>query len=84
MLMATGAGWVAARRLNPKVQISEQRLTANPSDDPVLKAVISPDGKYLAFADRTGLFLRIIGTGETHSLPVSDGSRTRPTSWFPD
>src|SRR5258706_3267855 len=83
-LMGTGAGWVAARRLNPPVRVSEQRLTANPSDDPVLKAVISPDGKYLAFADRTGLFLRIIGTGETHSLPVSDGSRTRPTSWFPD
>jgi Tol biopolymer transport system component/DNA-binding winged helix-turn-helix (wHTH) protein len=84
LLMGTGAGWVAARRLSPPVRVSEQRLTANPSDDPVLKAVISPDGKYLAFADRTGLFLRIIGTGETHSLQVSDGSRTRPASWFPD
>jgi Tol biopolymer transport system component/DNA-binding winged helix-turn-helix (wHTH) protein len=84
LIMGTSAGWLAARRLNPTLSVSEQRLTANPSDDPVLKAVISPDGKYLAFADRTGLFLRIIATGETHSLPVSDGARTRPESWFPD
>jgi Tol biopolymer transport system component/DNA-binding winged helix-turn-helix (wHTH) protein len=84
LLMGTGAGWVAARRLNPVVSVFQQRLTANPSDDPVFSAVLSPDGKYLAFADRTGLFVRIIGTGETHSLPVSDGSKTRPISWFPD
>ena len=84
LLMGTGAGWVVARRANPGVSVSQQRLTANPSDDPVLGAVISPDGKYLAFADRGGLFLRVIGTGETHSLVVPDGSTTRPTSWFPD
>ena len=84
LLMGTGAGWVAARRLNPLVNVFQQRLTANPSDDPVLAAILSPDGKYLAFGDRTGLFLRIIGSGETHPLPVSDGSRAWPTSWFPD
>jgi Tol biopolymer transport system component len=82
--MGTGAGWVAARRLNPVASISQQRLTANPSDDPVTSAVISPDGKYLAFADRTGLFLRIIGTGETHALSMPGGFRTWPASWFPD
>src|SRR4030081_3230380 len=47
LMMGTGAGWLAARRFNPAMSVSEQRLTANPSDDPVLKAVISPDGKYL-------------------------------------
>jgi Tol biopolymer transport system component len=82
--MGTGAGWVAGRRLNPVASISQQRLTANPSDDPVTSAVISPDGKYLAFADRTGLFLRIIGTGETHALSMPGGFRTWPASWFPD
>jgi Tol biopolymer transport system component len=82
--MATSAGWVAARRLNPKVQVSEQRLTANAQDDPVLSAVVSPDAKYLAFADRSGLFLRIVATGETHSIALPANSRMRPTSWFPD
>jgi Tol biopolymer transport system component/DNA-binding winged helix-turn-helix (wHTH) protein len=84
LLTGTGAGWVAARRVNPVARVSEQRLTANPSDDPILTAVISPDGRYLAFADRAGLFLRVIGTGETHSLSVSDRSKVRPISWFPD
>jgi len=84
LLMGTGAGWVAARRLNPKVQIVEQRLTANAMDDPILSAVISPDSKYLAFADRSGLFLRVVGTGETHSLAMPREAKMRPTSWFPD
>ena len=84
LLMGTGAGWVAARRLNPKVQIVEQRLTANALDDPILSAVISPDSKYLAFADRSGLFLRVVGTGETHSLAMPSKAKMRPTSWFPD
>jgi len=82
--MATSAGWVAARRLNPKVQISEQRLTANAPDDPVLSAIVSPDAKYLAFADRSGLFLRVVSTGETHSITLPGNSKMRPTSWFPD
>src|SRR5262249_15654579 len=84
LIMGTGAGWVAARRFNPRVEIREQRLTANSPDDPVLNAVISIDGKYLACADRTGMFLRVIGTGETHSIALPEGFRARPVSWFPD
>src|SRR4029077_9555248 len=61
LLMGTGAGWVAARRFNPILApVAELRLTANPPDDPILSAVISPDAKYVAFADRSGLFLRVI------------------------
>ncbi|MCU1241841.1 MAG: hypothetical protein JWO71_2567 [Candidatus Acidoferrum typicum] len=84
LIMGTGAGWVVARRLNPKVQIFEQRLTANAQDDPVISAVISPDSKYLAFADRSGLFLRVVATGETHSMTLPEHSKMRPASWFPD
>jgi DNA-binding winged helix-turn-helix (wHTH) protein/Tol biopolymer transport system component len=84
LVMGTGAGWVVARRLNPKVQVSERRLTANAQDDPVFSAVISPDSKYLAFADRSGLFLRVVATGETHSMTPPAHSKTRPASWFPD
>jgi Tol biopolymer transport system component len=84
LVMGTGAGWVVARRLNPKVQVSERRLTANAQDDPVISAVISPDSKYLAFADRSGLFLRVVATGETHSMTPPAHSKMRPASWFPD
>src|SRR5215469_3986716 len=42
------------------------QLTANLPDDRVRAVAISPDGKYLAFCDETGLYLRQIDTGETH------------------
>ena len=84
LMMGTGTGWVVARRLNPKVQTVEQRLTANAPDDPVISAVISPDSKYLAFADRSGLFLRVVATSETHSMTLPEHSKMRPASWFPD
>src|SRR5205814_4376982 len=71
LLMGSGAGWVAARRFNPTLApVAEFRLTANPPDDPILSAVISPDAKYVTFADRSGLFLRVISTGETHSIAL--------------
>jgi DNA-binding winged helix-turn-helix (wHTH) protein len=85
LLMGTGAGWVAARRFNPiSAPVAELRLTANPPDDPVLSAVISPDAKYLAFADRSGLFLRVVSTGETHFITLPDRFGPRPVAWFPD
>ena len=84
LAMGMGAGWVAARRLNPSVQIIERRLTANPIADPVLGAVLSPDDHYLAFADKAGLYLRTTQTNETHRLVLPEGFSVRPTSWFPD
>lgn len=84
LMTGTGAGWVLAHRLNPKIQISEQRLTANAQDDPVIGAVISPDSKYLVFADRSGLFLRVVPTGETHAMASPEHAKLRPVGWFPD
>jgi Tol biopolymer transport system component/DNA-binding winged helix-turn-helix (wHTH) protein len=84
LLLGTSAGWIAARRLNPKVQIVEQRLTANPAGDPILTAVISPDHKYVAFADRAGMFLRSTSNAETHPVALPSGFHLQPTSWFPD
>jgi Tol biopolymer transport system component len=59
----------------------QQRLTANPSDDPVLAQALSPDGKYLAFADQSGLRLRLVKTGETQRLAQLEVSAL---AWFPD
>ena len=41
-----------------QVQVRISRLTANPADDSVRAAAISRDGKYLAFSDETGFYLR--------------------------
>ncbi|HST13213.1 MAG TPA: winged helix-turn-helix domain-containing protein, partial [Terriglobales bacterium] len=42
----------------PSAAIKQRRLTASSEENPVLGAAISPDGKYLALADKRGLSLR--------------------------
>lgn len=100
-LLLAGAilGWFVAHRSPPRVQLTEQRLTGNSPDILINWAALSPDGKYLAYRDRTGYFLRLSSTGETHALNlpseftvrptnrVADGSRSQPViyaGWFPE
>jgi len=63
---------------------SQRRLTANRPEVPVLNATLSPSGKYLAFADTTGIYLRQVDSGETHPIPLPAGWVGKPESWFPD
>ena len=64
--------------------VTERRLTANPEDAPITSAVISPDGKYLAYTDKTGFYLKQVDNGETHPVPLPKGFEPRAESWFPD
>jgi Tol biopolymer transport system component len=64
--------------------MSQRQLTANPHDAPLTSGVISPDGKYLAYSDPTGLYLRNVDSGETISVPVPKDLDAMPESWFPD
>jgi Tol biopolymer transport system component len=61
-----------------------KRLTANPDEDKVRTAVISPDGAYLAYSDSTGVYLKQIATGETHRLALPQGIGGHPVAWYPD
>ena len=71
--------WAGADRcrLLPSPPIAERRLTANPSEFPVRSAALSYDGKYLAFSDDTGSYLRQVDTGETHPLALPEGFKAR-------
>ena len=84
LLVGTAAGWRAGHHSAASVRFAERRLTGNPENDPVMSAAISPDGKYLAFADRTGIFLRAVGTGETHPVTMPDDAKAYFVNWFPD
>jgi serine/threonine protein kinase len=48
-------------------------------------AAISPDGRYVAYLDQMGLYLRSIDSGETHpvSLPTELRDRIEGIKWFP-
>ena len=88
LLAGLGLGLFLGRRTSPPLisstPFAERRLTANPSEDPVSSSAISPDGKYLAFSDDTGSYLRQVDTGETHPLILPQGFKAMPVSWLPD
>jgi DNA-binding winged helix-turn-helix (wHTH) protein/Tol biopolymer transport system component len=85
----TGAAYLLFHHVSPMSGINQRRLTANPSGMPVDRAVISPDGKYLAYSDQSGIHLQLIGGNETHTLEAPPGFSPRqaglyPTAWFPN
>ena len=83
-LVAYGA-LLAWRRANTAPPLAiEQQITANPPEAPINAAVVSLDGKYVAYADTTGVYIRHIDTGETRPLQLPKGFDAVPTSWFPD
>ena len=74
--------FLAARQSTVPPRIT--RVTANPVDDPVRAAAISQDGRYLAFSDESGFYLRQVDTGETHSMPLPENLLATSINWFPD
>lgn len=84
ILIGIKLGLSLAQRPASQPQPRISQLTANPADDRVRTAAISRDGRYIAFSDVTGFYLREIDTGETHSIPLPAGFTATSVSWFPD
>jgi Tol biopolymer transport system component/predicted Ser/Thr protein kinase len=89
ILAALAFGWYRWRHGPSELpaQPTERQLTANPSEDYIVAAAISPDGKYVAYADQTGLLVRSVDSGETRPIPLpSDflASLIFDIHWFPE
>ena len=73
---------------NPPAELTQRRLTFNSSENPVQRSVISPDGKYLAYSDASGIHVKLLSTGEEHLIPrparVPADALWAVDSWFPD
>jgi serine/threonine protein kinase/Tol biopolymer transport system component len=81
--------WLFPRRAGPLPQFNQRRLTANAQDSPILNAGISPDGKYLGYADQQGIHVQLVATGEIQSVTLPTGILPGIAlwafgSWFPD
>jgi len=76
--------WTAWRHPSHPGELIERKLTSNSSENSVSSAAISRDGKYLAYADNSGCYLKQIRTGEAHSLPLPPNFSARVDDWFPD
>jgi eukaryotic-like serine/threonine-protein kinase len=84
-LACVGFFWLRLTRHSPHLEVREQQITANPHGDRVTGAAISPDGKYLAYHDQTGLYLRAVNSGEVHpvTLPPALRNTIYGLQWFP-
>ena len=81
--------WLLSHGPEPLPQFRQRRLTANARDLPVLSAAISPDGKYLGYADQRGLHLQLVETGGAQDLPLPPGIEPGEAfwvfgGWYPD
>jgi DNA-binding winged helix-turn-helix (wHTH) protein len=65
-------------------EVTERKLTTNSSENRVTSAAVSRDGKYLAYTDSTGIYLKLIRTGETHPLPLPPNFPAHVDDWFQD
>ena len=83
VLVGTVVIWRSWTPWGRQLQLKETQLTTNSSEASVTAAATSPDGKYLAYADSTGLYVRVSRTGETHPIPVPPASVIGGLSWFP-
>ena len=64
--------------------VVERKMTANSAENSVTSMAVSPDGKYLSYADDSGIYLKLIHTGETHPVPLPPDFHARVDDWFPD
>ncbi len=76
--------WLLTRGATLRGLAIERRVTSNSLEAPVKWAVISHDGKYLAYTDPAGMYLRVLATGETRQWKLPPGFIANPNSWFPD
>jgi eukaryotic-like serine/threonine-protein kinase len=74
VLLVLGVAWIFWKsKPVEKAQMVQQQLTAATADNPITGAVISRDGKYLAYADKNGISIQEIENGEAHTLPGTVG-----------
>lgn len=90
ILAGIGLGWYKwhGRGPLPAPQLTQHQITDNPPENFVMTGAISADGRYLAYQDQTGLFVRNLQSGETRPITLPADSplskRWLTAQWFPD
>jgi serine/threonine protein kinase len=62
-------------------ELKQRQLTANSSENAVSSGAISPDGKYLAYADLNGIHIKLIETSDTADVPQPDELKGEQVNW---
>jgi DNA-binding winged helix-turn-helix (wHTH) protein/Tol biopolymer transport system component len=86
--LVTLAWFALPRPPKSPAEMTQKRLTFNSSENPVQRAAISPDGKFLAYSDAAGIHVKLLSTGEDGLVPRPTGITADAywdlDSWFPD
>src|SRR6185295_15022444 len=73
--------------LPPKI-LKQKQLTSSSVGNAVTSGAISPDGKYLAYADPLGMHVQLIANGDTQAVPQPESLEANAAwtiaSWLPD
>jgi|HubBroStandDraft_6_1064221.scaffolds.fasta_scaffold00821_3 DNA-binding winged helix-turn-helix (wHTH) protein/Tol biopolymer transport system component len=83
-LILSGVLWRTKLRPHSSVglrELTQVQLTANSSENAVTSGAISPDGKYLAYADPKGIHIKLIQTGETQDVPQPESLAGMQVNW---
>src|SRR5215471_7654611 len=58
-----------------------QQVTTNSAENPVQSGAISPNGKYVAYADLQGIHIKLIETSETQTVPLPESLKGARVEW---
>jgi eukaryotic-like serine/threonine-protein kinase len=84
IILGTGYAVWRHQKLKALSSVALEQITTNDSEQRVTAAAISPDGKWVAFADINGLSLRLLQSGKTIPLKAPEGFRAERIAWFSD
>lgn len=87
-LAAVALRFYAPGRIKSPPELNFRQLTTNSVENPVTSGAISPDGKYVAYADINGVNLRLTGIEESRTITPPSGNNfdweIPQGAWFPD
>jgi serine/threonine protein kinase/Tol biopolymer transport system component len=81
LVCTTIVTWLFPGHSEPLPKFNQQKLTANAQDSPVFNAAISPDGKYLGYADPQGIHVQVVATGGVRTVESLPGIEQGNASW---
>jgi eukaryotic-like serine/threonine-protein kinase len=89
LITIVGGRYLLVRnRVAAPADLKLARLTNNSAEAPVKSGAISPDGKYLAYTDTSGIHVQMITTGEIQTVSQPPELKNRVQweigPWFPD
>jgi eukaryotic-like serine/threonine-protein kinase len=92
VVIASAILWLAKTRTTARQSAPDttlRQLTTNSFENRVTSGAISPDGRYLAYSDMKGMYVKVNGTGETRIVSAPEEFKDQKAgwecvAWFPD